>query len=325
MKSLEKQAANKITKSYRALGTVIDLTIYGCQDEGILDQSYQLIKYYEDIFTVNREKSELMTVNQMAGIESVQVTEPVYQLTKISLEKSKEHFGFNAAIGPLVKLWHIGFSDAKVPSQAEISEKLKLINPDEIVLKDEEFSIFLPKKGMEIDLGAIAKGYIADRIKDFWRAYGVSSGIINLGGNLLLMGEAPHQTNKKWRVGVKNPLSSRKEPILQILTEESSVVTSGIAERYLKVNNKSYHHIIDPETGYPHPNSLASVTVLSRKSIDGEIETSRLFFADGPIENWLTEHPEVFGAIFISKNKKIKTVGIPKYQIYIADKSFEFE
>ncbi|TKV35242.1 FAD:protein FMN transferase, partial [Citrobacter sp. TBCS-11] len=75
-----------------------------------------------------------------------------------------------------VKLWHIGFSDAKVPSQAEISEKLKLINPDEIVLKDEEFSIFLPKKEMEIDLGAIAKGYIADRIKDFWRAYGVSSG-----------------------------------------------------------------------------------------------------------------------------------------------------
>ena len=184
MKSLEKKAANKITKSYRALGTVIDLTIYGCQDEGILDQSYQLIKYYEDIFTVNREKSELMTVNQMAGIESVQVTEPIYQLTKISLEKSKEHFGFNAAIGPLVKLWHIGFSDAKVPSQAEISEKLKLINPDEIVLKDEEFSIFLPKKEMEIDLGAIAKGYIADRIKDFWRAYGVSSGIINLGGNL---------------------------------------------------------------------------------------------------------------------------------------------
>lgn len=109
MKSLEKKAANKITKSYRALGTVIDLTIYGCQDEGILDQSYQLIKYYEDIFTVNREKSELMTVNQMAGIESVQVTEPIYQLTKISLEKSKEHFGFNAAIGPLVKLWHIGF------------------------------------------------------------------------------------------------------------------------------------------------------------------------------------------------------------------------
>ena len=110
--------------------------------------------------------------------------------------KKQEAFGFNAAIGPLVKLWHIGFSDAKLPTQAEIDEKLKIINPDRIILRDDEFSIFLPEKGMEIDLGAIAKGYIADRIKDFWHAYGISSGIINLGGNLLLVGEAPHQTDK---------------------------------------------------------------------------------------------------------------------------------
>jgi len=212
-----------------------------------------------------------------------------------------------------------------LPTQAEIDEKLKVINPDRIILRDDEFSIFLPEKGMEIDLGAIAKGYIADRIKDFWDAYGISSGIINLGGNLLLVGEAPHQTDKKWRIGIRNPLTNDKKPVLQLLSGEGSVVTSGISERYLKVNDKIYHHIIDSKTGYPHHNQLASVTVLSQKSIDGEIETTRLFFADGPIENWLTENPEVYGAIFISKDKKIKAVGIPQSQIYVADQSFEFE
>ena len=304
MKILEKKSTLKISKTYRALGTVISLTIYGHQDEELLDKTYQLIKYYEQLFTVNRDQSELMAVNHKAGIEPVQVSGAVYGLTKIALEKSKEAFGF---------------SDAKLPTQAEIDEKLKIINPDRIILRDDEFSIFLPEKGMEIDLGAIAKGYIADRIKDFWHAYGISSGIINLGGNLLLVGEAPHQTDKKWRIGIRNPLTNDKKSVLQLLSGEGSVVTSGISERYLKVNDKIYHHIIDSKTGYPHHNQLASVTILSKKSIDGEIETTRLFFADGPIENWLTENPEVYGAIFISKDKKIKAVGIPQSQIYVAD------
>ncbi|AYG01779.1 FAD:protein FMN transferase [Lactococcus allomyrinae] len=325
MEKLDKIATKKISKRYRALGTVIDLTIYGTTDEQLLDDGFRLIKYYEDIFTVNREQSELMMVNDAAGISAVQVSDPVYQLTKIAVGKSQEHFGFNAAIGPLVKLWHIGFSDARLPQQSEIDEYLKLISPDEIILNDEEFSIFLPKKGMEIDLGGIAKGYIADRVQDLWRAHGISSGMINLGGNLILMGEAPHQKNRKWRVGIRNPLNNNGISIAQILTRESSVVTSGIAERHMEVDGKSYHHIIDPETGYPHNNQIASVTVLSKRSIDGEIETTRLFFANQPIENWLENHPDVYGAIFISRDKKIKVVGIPQSQVYIADSSFEFE
>ena len=100
-------------------------------------------------------------------------------------------------------------------------------------------------------------------------------------------------------------------PLITIITAPGSLGLVAV----------SYTHL----TGYPHHNQLASVTILSKKSIDGEIETTRLFFADGPIENWLTENPEVYGAIFISKDKKIKAVGIPQSQIYVADQSFEFE
>ena len=325
MKMGGKIAISKVTKRYRALGTVIDLTIFGQSDERLLDMAFGLIKHYEEVFTVNREHSELMKVNQAAGLEAIPVSEPVYRLSKIAIEKSQEHFGFNAAIGPLVKLWHIGFSDARLPEQYEIDARLALISPNDIVLNDDEFSIFLPQKGMEIDLGGIAKGYIADRVQDLWRAYGVQSAMINLGGNLILMGEAPHRRNQKWVVGIRNPLINSGVSIAQVLTGESSVVTSGIAERHMEVNGKSYHHIIDPETGYPHDNNIASVTVLSKKSIDGEIETTRLYFADYPIAKKLAESPDVYGAIFVSRDKKIKVVGIPQSQVYITDPSFEFE
>jgi thiamine biosynthesis lipoprotein len=325
MAELIKKATQKIAKRYRALGTVIDLVVYGSSDENLLDDGFALIKHYEDIFTVNRENSELMKVNHAAGLEPIQVSDPVYQLTKIAIGTSQKHFGFNAAIGPLVKLWHIGFSDARLPEPDEILERLALISPDEIVLNDDEFSIFLPRKGMEIDLGGIAKGYIADRVQDLWRARGVTSGLINLGGNLLLMGKAPHQPDKKWRVGIRNPLNQTGETIAQIVTSASSVVTSGIAERHLEVDGKSYHHIIDPRTGYPHDNDIASVTVLSRDSIDGEIETTHLFFADHALENWLDNRPELYGAVFVSRDKKIKVVGIPQEMVKIVDDRFSFE
>ncbi len=316
MKIIKNLASEKVAKRYRALGTVIDLAVYGTTDERLLDEAFGLIKHYEDMFTVNRENSELMDVNHAAGLVPVQVSDSVYQLTKIAIEKSREHFGFNAAIGPLVKLWHIGFADAKLPMNSEIIERLALINPDEVQLDDQNFTIFLSKKGMEIDLGGIAKGYIADRVQDLWRARGISSGIINLGGNLVLMGKAPHQSNKKWRVGVRNPLNQTGETIAQIMTDASSVVTSGIAERHFELEGKSYHHIIDAETGYPHETNIASVTVLTPLSIDGEIETTRLFFASQVPENY------AYGVIFVYRDKSIELVNIDPKNIHITNTEF---
>lgn len=322
MKKKEPFALHKISKKYRALGTVIELTLFGTQSKELLDEAFALIQYYEELLTVNRETSELMAINLSAGLEAVQVSAPVYQLTKLAIQKSQEHFGFNAAIGPLVKLWHIGFLDAKLPAEKEIQKQLVLSNPDHILLKDETFSVFLPQKGMELDLGGIAKGYIADRIQDLWHAKGYERGIINLGGNLILMGDPPHHSDGQWRVGIRNPLDNSRQSIVQIIAGEGSVVTSGISERYLNVGGKTYHHIIDPETGYPHDNRIASVTVFSKKSIDGEIETTRLFFADKPQEKWLLEGRGVYGALYVTRDRKIIAVGIPRNQIKILDERF---
>ncbi|MCL2113579.1 MAG: FAD:protein FMN transferase [Streptococcaceae bacterium] len=314
-----------ISKRHFALGTNIDLTIFGTTDENILDESCQLIDDFEDKLTVNRAESEVMDINHAAGIRPTQVSVSTYDLVKIAVLKSQEHFGFNVAIGPLVKLWHIGFSDARVPNDSEIQARKALISADDIIFDDKALTVFLPQKGMELDLGGIGKGYIADRVQDYWRSRGIASGIINLGGNLITMGNAPQHTDGLWRVGVRNPLIADNTPIAVVSVPACSAVTSGIAERHLEIDGKSYHHIIDPETGYPHDNQLASITVFSKYSIDGEIETTRLFFANGALPNWETQNDILYGALFAYRDKTLEIVGLSKNDVQIIDSSYRWK
>ena len=150
---------------HKAMGTHISLQIYGAREdpEKILDQTKALIDHFEDLLTVNRKPdhpryglSEVTRVNDQAGKEAVQVSSSVYGLIKLAVETSRENFGFNALIGPLVKLWSIGFQDARVPSDAEIQEKMKLIDPWMVELNDDDHTVFLKQEGMELDLGGIA-------------------------------------------------------------------------------------------------------------------------------------------------------------------------
>ncbi|PCS00716.1 FAD:protein FMN transferase [Lactococcus fujiensis] len=317
MVEIKDLARHQVAKTYEAMGTSIKLAVFGWSDEKILDEAFKLIQYYEDIFTVNRADSEIIDVNKAAGRMPIQVSEPVYHLSKIAIKESLEKFGFNVTLGPLVNLWRIGFSDARLPHPDEIAEKMEVIDPEFVQFDDQNQTIFLTKEGMSLDLGGIAKGYIADRIKNLWQAYGVESGIINLGGNLLLMGDAPHHNDKKWRIGVRNPLEKNKKNVLQVLTGAKSFVTSGISERHLDVGDRSYHHIIDSKTGYPHDNDIASVTVITDKSIVGEIESTRLFFADEAPQNY--QYP----AIIIFKDRTVKLVNLDEKNVHITDSEYK--
>ncbi|GAK47583.1 thiamine biosynthesis lipoprotein ApbE [Secundilactobacillus oryzae JCM 18671] len=319
------QATDIRHKTYYGLGTQIDLTLFGVADDQLLDEANALITRYEDALTVNRSQSELMVVNHAAGQHPVSVSPATYTLTKLAVETSLVHDGFNASIGPLVKLWSIGFKDANVPTDASIHETLKLIDPGQIELDDDQLSIFLKQPGMELDLGGISKGYIADRIRDLWRAHGIRAGIINLGGNVLLVGESPKQMTGKWRIGVQNPFTNRGDNVGVVELEACSAVTSGIYERQLKSGGQTYHHILDPETGYPRENNLASVTVFTKDSVVGEIETTRLFFAGGPMTNWPTNLNEVLGAIFITKDQQVQVVGLPEESFTLTNSEFKIQ
>jgi len=290
-----------VSKSYYALGTTINLSVATPADTADLEAGYQLIQNFEDKLTVNRTESEVMSVNHNAGIKAVSVPEDTYNLIKRAVLVSRQHLGFNVAIGPLVKLWKIGFTGANKPSDADIKARLKLIDPERIELDDDQRSVFLLDKGMEIDLGGIAKGYIADQIKQLWQERQVRTGIIDLGGNVLLVGPSLHD-DEMWNIGIQNPIKPRDVSLGVVHTAAKSIGTSGIYERKLIIDGHEYHHMFDSKTGYPIKNNLASVTIISDRSIDGEVWSTIGFYQGIEKGSALIESQPGIEAIFITKD-----------------------
>lgn len=291
--------------SLRLMGASITLTIFHENAQQLLLQSEQLLHLYKNRFSANDADSELMAINLQAGKKSVRVHPELFELIELGKKHSiAANSHLNIAIGPLVQTWRIGFSDAKLPSKEEIQTLLQITNPEDIVLNHSKQEVYLSKVGMRIDLGALAKGYIADKLKEFLVEQGVQSGMINLGGNILTIGENPTY-QRPWRIGIQNPILDRGEHVAVIAISDASVVTSGIYERQLVVDGKTYHHIFDRKTGYPMETEVASLTIVAKKSVDCEIWTTRLF-GQNPY-NIIEEIEQQPGleAFVITKNQKM--------------------
>lgn len=293
-----------VNKQHHALGTVINLSIASIYQVDILEKTIKMIDDFEDRLTVNRPSSEVMEINHQAGKQAVQVSETTYRLIEKAVEVSRWQLGFNVAIGPLVKLWKIGFDGANKPSHAQILERIKLIDPQAIILNAQNRSVFLKKEGMELDLGGIAKGFIADEIRAYWQSEHVASGIIDLGGNVLLVGRSQHP-DAKWKVGIQNPIKPRHVPLGVLHIPEKSVGTSGIYERKLIVEGQTYHHMFDSATGYPIANNLASVSIVSYRSIDGEIWSTICFYQGIEKGKALLANQPGIEAVFITRDLKV--------------------
>lgn len=297
--------------SLRLMGASITLTIFHEKAQDLLLQSEQLLHLYKNRFSANDADSELMAINLQAGKKSVRVHPELFELIALGKKHSiATNSHLNIAIGPLVQTWRIGFSDAKLPSEEEIQRLLKITNPEEIVLNDSNREVYLSKEGMRIDLGALAKGYIADKLKEFLVEQGVQSGIIDLGGNILTIGENP-TFHRPWRIGIQNPALDRGEHVAVIEVSDASVVTSGIYERQLVVDGKTYHHIFDRTTGYPMETELASITIVAEKSVDCEIWTTRLF-GQNPYDiiEEIEQQPGLEAFVITKNQKMMYTSGI---------------
>ena len=297
--------------SLRLMGASITLTIFHENAQQLLLQSEQLLHLYKNRFSANDADSELMAINLQAGKKSVRVHPELFELIALGKKHSiATNSHLNIAIGPLVQTWRIGFSDAKLPSEEEIQRLLKITNPEEIVLNDSNREVYLSKEGMRIDLGALAKGYIADKLKEFLVEQGVQSGIIDLGGNILTIGENP-TFHRPWRIGIQNPVLDRGEHVAVIEVSDASVVTSGIYERQLVVDGKTYHHIFDRTTGYPMETELASITIVAEKSVDCEIWTTRLF-GQNPYDiiEEIEQQPGLEAFVITKNQKMMYTSGI---------------
>ena len=154
-----------------------------------------------------------------------------------------------------------------------------------------------------IDLGGIAKGYMADQLKEYLLAEGVTSAIINLGGNVLTVGEKPDGSS--FHIGIQKPFDKQNATITSVSVKDSSVVTSGSYERYFKIDDTIYHHILNTETGFPCDNGLLSVTILSEKSIDGDVLSTACFALGLEEGQKLIESLEDIDAIFVTQDYEI--------------------
>ena len=268
----------QLSHSIQMMGTTIDILIDSDTPKEHISEVCRLLTLYKNRFSANDADSELMVINDNSSIAPVTVHPDLFDLIAIGKKHSlATPSNLNIAIGPLVQSWRIGFDDARVPSPQKIQKALALSKPENIILDATKQSVFLSQKGMKIDLGALAKGYIADKIMDYLKSEKVTSAMINLGGNVLVYGDNPRNDKGIWRIGIQNPQKPRGKHIGILTLKNQSVITSGIYERRLKVGNKEYHHIFDQKTGYPIDTEMASLTILSELSVDCEIWTTRLF------------------------------------------------
>jgi len=305
----------QLSHSIKLMGTIIDILIESDTPEKHINDVCHLLTIYKNRFSANDADSELMVINNSSGIAPVSVHPDLFELTQLGKVHSITHPGnLNIAIGPLVQSWRIGFDDANVPNPKKIQKALALSNPNNIILNPDKKSIFLSQKGMKIDLGALAKGYIADKVMDYLKSEKVTSAMINLGGNVLVYGDNPKQENGIWRIGIQNPKTTRGNNIGILSLKNKSVVTSGIYERHLRVGHKDYHHIFDRKTGYPIETDMASLTIVSDLSVDCEIWTTKLFGL--PIMQALTtiqNTPNIEGILITKDNRLAITSGLKSH------------
>lgn len=252
------------------LNTVVKIDLYDTKDEALLNKALELCDDYEKLFSRTLETSEIYRLNHKTlekDGQAYKISPKTAELVSKGLEYGQlSHGAFDITIGPVSSLWDFTSELKKVPTKEELSASLPLVSYQDVQVSKN--SLTFAQEGMMLDLGAIAKGYIADKIKEFLLENGVESATINLGGNVLCVGEKPD--GSPFRIGIQKPFADRSETIAVMNISDKSVVSSGIYERYFEQDGVFYHHILNPDTGMPYDNHLVSVTIISDKSVDGD-------------------------------------------------------
>ena len=263
------------------LNTAVTITIYDSQNRELLTECMNLCDKYEKIFSRTASDSELYQLNHreltpVSGTtDTYQVSDSLAELIKKGLSYSELSEGaFDIAIEPLTSLWDFTTEDPQVPEDKLIQEALPKCDYHNVSVSDNN-EVTLKTDDTAIELGAIAKGYIADRLKYYLVSQNVKSAIINLGGNVLCIGGKPDGSS--FKIGIQKPFADRSETIAVMNIKDKSVVSSGVYERCFEQDGTLYHHLLNPKTGYPYDNGLIAVTIISDESVDGDALSTTCF------------------------------------------------
>lgn len=292
------------------LDTIVTITLYDWTNEDTVTQAMKEIDRLEALLSVEKEGSDLYRLTASAGKNWVDIskeTEEVLRMAKEYYKLSEGHF--DVTTGPLIDLWNIRDGNGHYPSQSELDKALPLISSEKLLVKDGQ--AFLQEPGMKANLGAIAKGYIADKVKEFLIAQGVKNAVIDLGRNILLIGGKTDGSD--YRVGVQDPFGDEGKIYAVVRATGKSIVTSGVYERYFMYQGVRYHHVLDPFTGFPANTGLVSVTILSDNSAQGDaLSTTCLLLGQEKGMALIESLPGVEALFITSDGKYSATPGFAK-------------
>lgn len=297
------------------MGTFVRVKIYGADNadpDAALDAAFARAKELELIFSPTMDGSELGAVNASAFSQDTAVSEEFRFLLEESLYYAELSCGaFDCTIGGLIDLWGIGTEDARIPSDTEIQSVLLSADTEPVTIHPDGTIRFADER-VQLQFGAIAKGYIADEMKAVLLDHGIRNGILSLGGNVLTIGENPVKQSG-WVIGITDPFDP--EQITATLSaEDASVVTSGNYERYFEENGVRYHHILDPETGYPADSGLISTTIIAESSLTCDALSTAAYVLGAKDGMALIERMDGVEAVFITEDGEFLTSsGISDY------------
>ena len=320
-----KPAVRKESRTVFALGTVCSIQLFTEKPQGevevVLQSCTRRLEELERHLSANAEASTLIDINHAAGESSVSVPADIYPLFERALFFAEKTDGaFNPVIGSVVKLWNIGFENVRKPEDQDIQTALFCTDYKDLQLTAD--TVFLKKKGMKLDLGAIAKGFAADELTRIVQQSGIAHALIDIGGTISAVGNRPD--GKSWNIGIRDPRIQQGQPIISIPVENRCISTSGSYERYFEQDGVRYHHILDPETGYPVRNNLTAVSVFSDSATDADALSTTCFVLGYEKAIKLLADLPGAEALFIFDDNSVRTTGSLKKNITILNSAFRF-
>ncbi len=293
------------------LDTVCQISIYDMKGglnkekaKSSIDDAFDLCRKLDKTFSNTVETSDIGKINQ-AGGNWVTVSDDTINVIKAGIEYGELSDGaFDISIGGVTSLWNFHSDNPTLPNETELQEALKHVNYKNIEVDGNRVRMRDPLS--KLDLGGIAKGYIGDRMADRLKKLGVNSAIVNLGGNIIAIGEKPD--NDKFVIGIEKPYSDRTETVGSVKVKDKSVVTSGVYERRFEKDGVIYYHVLDAKTGYPVKTDMDSASLVMDygHSMDADaLSTICLMKGSDAALNFINERDDIKGVLCLS-NGKIK-------------------
>ena len=294
-------------QAFDIMDTYVSVMAYGAKAEEAIEQAIAEMRRLDSLLSAYDPDSEVSAINRMAGEAPVKVSDDTLAVIQTALYFAEISGGvFDPTILPVSRLWAAAREQAQLPAREEVAAALELVDYRLVQLDPDAGTVFLPAKGMGLDLGAIAKGYAVEKMAEILRASGVESFLIDAGGNVYVGGRKPD--NSLWRVGVTDPRNTAD--ILGVMSaEDMAVVSSGDYRRYFVVDNTVYHHIIDPRTWYTS-DTKRGTTVYSPSSAEADA-LSTITFILGPDDGeGILSQFDGIGVIFVRQDGSVVTKGL---------------